>query len=260
MPVADASGVPIHYELAGTGPPLVLLHGFVGDSTTWRHAGYVDALAGRFTVVLVDGRGRGRSGKPHDPAMYATQHLAADVLAVLDDFGVDRAGVWGQSLGGRVGLLLAVRHPDRLRTLVAGATRAQAVTADPATIEAEVRSIREHGMVGVVADLEAAGPLPGWLRSVILAADPEAVAAGYAAMLGWRGVLEELEGVQVPTLVLAGDRDPGLADLHATADRIAGARFAVLPGCDHLETFTRSDLALPVVLPFLTETLTEMPA
>jgi pimeloyl-ACP methyl ester carboxylesterase len=260
MPVVDASGTPIHYELAGTGPPLVLLHGFVGDSTTWRHAGYVDALAGRFTTVLVDARGRGRSGTPHDPAMYATHHLAADVLAVLDDLGVDRVGVWGQSLGGRVGLVLAVRHPGRLRTLVAGAARAQAVTVDPATVEAEVRSIREHGMAGVVAELEAAGPLPEWLRSVILAADPEAVAAGYAAMLDWRGVLEELGVVRVPTLVLAGDRDPGLADLRATAAGIPNARFASLPGCGHLETFTRSDLALPVVRPFLAETLTETPA
>jgi pimeloyl-ACP methyl ester carboxylesterase len=259
MPFVDGSGVPIYYDLAGGGPPLVLLHGLVGDSTTWRHAGYVDALAGRFTLVLVDGRGRGRSGKPHDPAAYATQHLAADVLAVLDDLGMDHAGFWGQSLGGRVGLVLAIGHPGRLRALIVGATRAQAVTVSPATIKAEVRAIREHGMAGVVVDLDTGGPLPEWLRSVILAADPAAVAASYASMLDWRGVLEELERIQVPTLALAGDRDPGLADLRATAAGIPHARLAVLPGCGHLETFTRSDLALPVVLPFLTETLVETP-
>jgi pimeloyl-ACP methyl ester carboxylesterase len=61
----------------------------------------------------------------------------------------------------------------------------------------------------------------------------------------------------VPTLVLAGDRDPGFADMRATADRIRGARLAVLPGCGHLDTFTRSDLTLPLALRFLTETLTE---
>ena len=257
MPIADASGVPIHYDLAGSGPPLVLLQGWVGDSTTWRHAGYVDALADQFTLVLVDGRSRGRSGKPHDPAMYSTDHLAADVLAVLDDLGVDRAGFWGQSLGGRVGLVLAIHYPGRLRALVAGATRAQAVTLTPTTIEAEVQSIREHGMAGVVADLEAAGPLPEWLRSVILTADPAAIAACYAAMLDWPGVLEELERIQVPTLVLTGDQDPGLVALRATAERIPGARLAELPGCGHLDTFTRSDLTLPLVLPFLSETLIE---
>ena len=260
MPHADASGVPIYYELAGSGPPLVLLHGWVGDSTSWRHAGYVDALADRFTLVLVDGRGRGRSGKPHDPAMYAAHHMAGDVLAVLDDLGVDRAGFWGQSLGGRVGLALAIRQPGRLRCLVAGATRGQAVTIAPAMIEAEVRAIREHGMAGVVADLETAGPMPAWLRSMTLAADPAAIAASYAAMLAWRGVMQELIDVQVPTLVLAGDRDPGLGDLRATATQIPGARLAVLPGCGHLETFTRCELALPIVLPFLTETLIETPA
>jgi pimeloyl-ACP methyl ester carboxylesterase len=122
-----------------------------------------------------------------------------------------------------------------------------------------VQSIRDHGMAGVVADLEAAGPLPDWLRSVILTADPAAVAACYAAMLDWPGVLGELERIQVPTLVLAGDQDPGLGDLRATADRIPGARLAELPGCGHLDTFTRSDLTLPLVLPFLTETLIETP-
>jgi pimeloyl-ACP methyl ester carboxylesterase len=78
-------------------------------------------------------------------------------------------------------------------------------------------------------------------------------------MLDWRGVLEELERIQVPTLVLAGDRDPGLADLRSTAAGIPHARLAVLPGCGHLETFTRSDLTLPVVLPFLTQTLIKTP-
>jgi DNA-binding transcriptional regulator YhcF (GntR family) len=62
-----------------------------------------------------------------------------------------------------------------------------------------------------------------------------------------------------PTLVLAGDQDPGLTDLRATADSIPGARLTVLPGCGHLDTFTRSDLTLPVVVPFLTETLAETP-
>jgi 3-oxoadipate enol-lactonase len=108
-----------------------------------------------------------------------------------------------------------------------------------------------------VGDL--ARELPTWLRSVALAADPPAVAASYAALLDWRGVLPELERIQVPTLVLPGDHDPGLTDLRTTAG-IPHARFAVLPGCGHLDTFTRSDLTLPVVEPFLTETLIETPA
>ena len=78
-------------------------------------------------------------------------------------------------------------------------------------------------------------------------------------MLDWSGVLGELARIRVPTLVLSGDQDPGLVDLRATAGRIPGARLAELPGCGHLETFTRSDLTLPLVLPFLTETLIETP-
>jgi hypothetical protein len=78
---------------------------------------------------------------------------------------------------------------------------------------------------------DLARELPTWLRSVALAADPAAVAASYAAMLDWRGVLPELGCIQVPTPVLAGDHDPGLTDLRATADKILGARLALLAGC-----------------------------
>ena len=94
---------------------------------------------------------------------------------------------------------------------------------------------------------------------MILATDPAAIAACYAAMLDRPGVLGELERIQVPTLVLVGDQDPSLVDLRATAKRIPGARLAELPGCGHLDTFTRSDLTLPLVLPFLAETLIERP-
>jgi pimeloyl-ACP methyl ester carboxylesterase len=91
MPDATNDGVRIHYEREGNGPPLVLQHGFTGSLEGWRDSGYVDALKSAYELILIDARGHGRSDKPHDPAAYTLDKRAADVLAVLDDAGIERA-------------------------------------------------------------------------------------------------------------------------------------------------------------------------
>ena len=95
------AGSRIEYEVTGDGPPLVLLHGFFGDRSTWHAAGHVGALAGQFRLILIDLVGHGGSDEPPDPARYQMDEHARDVVAVLDSLGVDRAAVWGASMGGR---------------------------------------------------------------------------------------------------------------------------------------------------------------
>ncbi|WP_329529914.1 alpha/beta hydrolase [Streptomyces sp. NBC_01450] len=99
--------------------------------------------------------------------------------------------------------------------------------------------------------LERQGPLPGWMRTAILAADPHAPAALTAALEARDGVLDALAHVPVPVLLLAGERDPGLPAIQDTADQTLRATFVEPPGCGHFDTFPRIDLTLPIVLPFL---------
>ena len=104
-----------HRDLGGTGqPPLVLLHGMLGSSRNWASAGA--DLAAHFHVGALDLRNHGRS--PHAAEMtYAA--MMADVLAWLDAQGIARATVLGHSMGGKVAMLLACRHPERVARLVA---------------------------------------------------------------------------------------------------------------------------------------------
>ena len=95
MPYATGSGVRIHYDVVGSGPPLVLHPGFAQSGADWASAGYVDVLKGQYTLVLIDPRGQGASDKPHETAMYGPDARVADVLAVLDALGIDRAHFWG---------------------------------------------------------------------------------------------------------------------------------------------------------------------
>jgi pimeloyl-ACP methyl ester carboxylesterase len=113
----DSDGVGIEYEVTGEGRPVVLLHGFPDQGRLWRHQ--VPALADAgFQVIVPDLRGYGRSDRPPDPGAYAIPFLAGDVLAVLDDVGVERAHVVGHDWGAALAWATAAFAPDRVDHLV----------------------------------------------------------------------------------------------------------------------------------------------
>src|SRR4051812_32052157 len=99
MPAAISRDLRIHYQVEGNGPPLVLFHGLTGSGERWRDTGYVGGLSDHFQLVLIDAPGHGLSDKPHDPAAYGRRQQAANVVAVLDDLGIDAAHFWGHSMG-----------------------------------------------------------------------------------------------------------------------------------------------------------------
>jgi pimeloyl-ACP methyl ester carboxylesterase len=243
-----SEGSRIEFEATGAGPPLVLLHGFFGDRSTWPAAGYVDALAAQFRLVLVDLIGHGGSDTSPDPARYRMDAHAADVVAVLDRLGIDRAAVWGASMGGRIGFHLMARFPGRLTALVAGGAHACVVETDPAELERETALLREQGTAPFADAME---PLPGWMRQVMLRADGRALALQLLADAGQTSPPPELDLVTTPVLLLAGERDPRLYLIRVTGDRLRRAEIAVLPGCGHFDTFTRTDLTIPLAREFL---------
>jgi epoxide hydrolase 4 len=114
--VVETNGVRLHCLVAGSGPLVVLLHGFPETSHAWRHQ--IDALAPRFRVVAPDLRGYGESDKPLGVGAYRGTTLAADVLGLIGAFGAERAHVVGHDWGGAVAWTLAMRHPGALDRLV----------------------------------------------------------------------------------------------------------------------------------------------
>ena len=124
MPRVDNKGVSIHYRVEGDGPPLVFGHGFTDSSDVWYERGFVAALTPKYRLVLIDTRGHGQSDKPHDPASYAMEKFASDVVAVLDDLGMKTATYWGYSMGGRIAYALARHALGRVACFVIGGATA----------------------------------------------------------------------------------------------------------------------------------------
>ncbi|NIH83664.1 alpha/beta fold hydrolase [Amycolatopsis granulosa] len=226
-----ADGTPLAAQSEGTGRPLVLLAGQANDHTWW------DAVRGDFPyTVTVDYRGTGASGKPDAP--YSTPLLADDVIAVLDELGIERADVYGTSMGGRVAQWIAIRYPERVRRLVLGCTS----PGGPHAVErsAEVRrALMRPDARETLADLMYTpawrATHPGPYRTLGDPAMPPHARRHHLRASDQHDAWDALPRISAPTLILHGD-DDGLAPVaNATllAERIPDARVHVLPGARH---------------------------
>src|SRR5579862_3541680 len=110
----------MYYELAGAGPPLVLIGGLGVDISECGQL--IDALSTRYRVLAFDNRGAGRTDKPDEP--YTVRQMAADTAGLMQVLGIERAHVLGMSLGGRIALDVALEYPQRVRTLILVSTSA----------------------------------------------------------------------------------------------------------------------------------------
>jgi pimeloyl-ACP methyl ester carboxylesterase len=244
MPIARNGAVELFYESTGSGPPVLLISGQAMTLDAWWRT--VCKLSGSFRVLRFDNRDVGRSS--HWPWPYVVAQMADDAVAVLDAAGVDRAHVYGLSLGGMVAQELALRYPERVRSLVLGATTGggpDAVLAKPQPLtffvrvgamapeEAEwaavpynysLRTRREHGeriAQDIAKRVEHQTDTLAYLHQVAAAASHNTVA--------------RLGSIRAPTLVVHGEEDlvipPRNGELLAKA--IPGAELKLWPGAGH---------------------------
>src|ERR1700739_791443 len=116
MPELNRDGVRLYYEIHGSGPAILLTHGYSATSQMW--AGQVEALSKGHTLIAWDMRGHGQSDYPEDPGAYSEAATVADMAAILDAVGAREAVIGGLSLGGYMSLAFHLAHPDRTQALL----------------------------------------------------------------------------------------------------------------------------------------------
>lgn len=255
MEHVDVEGRRIAFRRAGSGPPLVFLHGAVCDGRVWRNQ--LDTFADAFTVIAWDAPGCGGSDDvPADCGMDGYADCLAGLLAALE---VRAARVVGHSWGSTLALQLCLQHPARVRSLAlvggyagwSGSLAPQEVAARRAfahrVAELDRGSFDPHTMRGLFSDAmsdDAAADLARIMRDTRPAATRT-----MADALAASDLRDDLGRIAVPTLVLAGEADERspLPVAHELHRRIAGSTLTVLPGLGHeapLESPALFDAAL----------------
>ncbi len=230
MPSFKNGNVEIAYLDEGTGEPIVLVHGFASNKeVNWVQPGWVATLtrASR-RVIALDNRGHGASSKLYDPADYHSSIMAEDVRALLDHLSLARADVMGYSMGARITAFLALKHPDRMRSVILGGLGIRLV--DGVGLPEDIALALEAPSLADVTD-----PMGRMFRMFAeqTKSDLRALAA---CMRGSRQTLsrEEVGRLSVPLLVAVGTNDNVAGSGPALVKLIPGARSLDIPGRDHM--------------------------
>jgi pimeloyl-ACP methyl ester carboxylesterase len=241
----QSRGHAISFEDVGQGPAIVLIPGWTMSAADWRDAGYIDSLATSHRVLAVDPLGNGLSDKPHEPEAYGWPAVAADVVAVMDATGVDRATVWGYSRGAALAGAVAAEFPDRVAALIlTGGGDLTSAVPENRPPDAMTKAMLQGDF----------GPL--WDKYSFSEEDRtydrevnDPIALGAMAIEEDRTCAIDIGRVKAPALVYVGGDDRP-AEERRTSDAL-GVELQVLTGLDHLEAFSRLDLVVPLVLGFL---------
>lgn len=233
MQTFDSAGVRIAFIDEGPaiprGLPVVLVHGFASTyAVNWVNTLWVGLLtqSGR-RVVALDNRGHGESGKPHDPAAYATSVMAQDVICLLDHLDISRADVMGYSMGARITAFLALADPHRVRGIVLGGLG--------------LHLVEKSGLPDGIADAMDApdlaslsDPAQRMFRKFADQNGADRLALS-ACIRGSRQSLSEAEIGRIagPALVAVGTRDPIAGNPHRLAALFPAGRALDIPDRDH---------------------------
>jgi len=230
MATINRDGVNIYYEDDGAGPAILLSHGYSATSRMWE--AQVAALKNSYRVITWDMRGHGQSDSPDDPAAYSEAATVDDMAAILKHLGIESAVIGGLSLGGYMSLAFNIAHPGMVRALMLFDTGPG--YKNPVAREGWNETSRKRAETFEAKGLDALGSSAEVRVSQHRSAQGLAHAArGMLAQFDSR-IIESLDSIKVPTLVLVGEKDqPFLGATDYMAKKIPGATLATIPDAGH---------------------------
>ena len=257
MPTAHLNGIGLYYERHGdAGEPLVLVHGYTGDVTDWRHQ--ITAFAPTNRVLIMDHRGHGRSHAPADRAHYTVDAMVDDIEALVDHAGFDRYHLLGHSMGGAVAQEIAIRDGARARARLMsltlhdtgyrfGLNRSEIVQKWTAKRH---RIAEEQGMAAVAALPDILPPPPHATaerkretNERLARMSVDGFIGAWHALGRWPGTEDRAHTITAPTMVIYGALDaPFVEPAKWFASKIANTVIEVIPEAGHSPQFERPDL------------------
>jgi pimeloyl-ACP methyl ester carboxylesterase len=258
MPFTDNQGTKIYWDEEGQGAAILLIMGLGWSSDMWHRTRPVLSL--RYRTIAFDNRGVGRSAVPKGP--YSIADMASDAARVLDAAGVERAHLFGVSMGGMIAQEFALKYPMRIRSLILGCTS----PGGPNAVKAEAEVLRilaqrsvepeETAKAMVPFIYDPATPLARLEEDMTLRRKWFPTSEGYFAQLqgimAWEAY-SRLTQILAPTLVIHGESDKLVPATNAKliAGRIPGAKLVTIPNASHILTTDQPETVQHAVLAFL---------
>jgi 3-oxoadipate enol-lactonase len=245
-----ANGIKINCELSGKeeAPVVALSHSLACSMRMWMPQ--LERLEATFRVLRYDTRGHGGSDAP--PGPYTLTQLVDDAVGMLDGLAISSVHWVGVSMGGMIGQGMALRHPDRLESLVLADTAAVIPAEAQPIWQQRIDTVAREGMAAVAESTLARWFTPNYLtrkptevneiRRQILQT-PVAGYIGCSEAIRRLDYLDQLAAVKAPTLILVGEDDPGtpVAASEAMHARIAGSKLVVIPVAAHLANIEQAE-------------------
>jgi pimeloyl-ACP methyl ester carboxylesterase len=264
--VFDSNGVKIRYVTAGTGEPVVLIHGWMGDSSMWgRDQSGTTRLnttgADGFQLIALDCRGHGKSDKPHDPEKYGPE-MAADVVRLLDHLKIDKAHLVGYSMGAFIAGKVAATHPERVLSVVYGGQAplvagTGAKSSGPDEVEIFAKAVDEGKGLGpyILAVWPAGKPKPTEEQANAIAKflyggkDHKAFVASGLGIKDLKVTGEDLKRCKAPILFIHGANESDQTkERVATVRKLLGrGEVKIVEGADHITTLTKPEFETAIL-------------
>ena len=226
----NSDGVEIAFDVAGAGPPILLIHGFASNSVVnWVATGWVKSLsdAGR-QVIAIDNRGHGQSEKLYDPTLYSAAIMADDAARLLRHLNIVQADVMGYSMGARISAFLTMQYPAMVRRVVFAGLASRMITG-------------VGGSEAIAEAMEAADQTLITNRDAlafrVFAEQTKSDLKALAACIRSSRVNikeEALAAIKVPVLVVAGELDDVAGKVEGLTSVIPGSKGVVLPKRNHM--------------------------
>jgi pimeloyl-ACP methyl ester carboxylesterase len=243
-------GIEIAYDDVGSGPSVVLLHGYPFNRSMWREQ--VEELRQNHRIIVPDLRGHGESAVTPGPATM--ESMALDVASLLETLNISRATIGGLSMGGYVALAFYRLFPLRVRSLVLADTRPQEDTDEgKQNREQQAEKAMKEGMEGIADAMlpkllapETVAERPDTVRRVremILGTEPEGAASVLRGMAVRKDNTSFLSRIIAPTLILVGSNDAitPVADSELMHREIGGSRLRIMEGAGHVSNLERPE-------------------
>jgi pimeloyl-ACP methyl ester carboxylesterase len=249
----NVNGMQMYYEVSGSGDPLIVLHGAYMNIPSM--GAIIPKLAQTHRVYAVELQGHGRTTDIDRPITYP--NLADDVAAFMDAVGLEKADVFGYSMGAAVGLQLAIRHPAKVNKLAAASVAYDADGWQP-EFKAFIPQMTVEMFVSMpfAQDYRKLAPNPEGFPALVkklIALEHEPMAWG-----------EDVKAMKTPVLIITGDADVATLEHSVAMFRLLGggvmgdmgkplpaSRLAVMPATSHTAVITQPDLLHPLIEPFL---------